>query len=133
VNFLLNVASSCDLLESPELVYVVLDLRDRKKLLKRRKMFQAVRAYDLELTTMEYNDQVEWYRLHEADSKLLDRVCDEHVVKDAVPPRRATQVRVECQSMQLDDSGVYWDCLIKHTEVRLVSAVIPWDLLTEEK
>lgn len=132
MNFLLSIASSHDLNDSPELVYVTINVPERAQLLRRRAMFQAIRAYDIELTTMEFNAQVEWYQSPTYNSSVLDYLYEEHVVQDVRPPEGSRQVQVECQLMQLDDSGVYWECLVKHTEVRCVSAVLHWGLLAEE-
>lgn len=133
MNFLLRAEVSHDLVKAPNVAWVYISKSEQQQLLLRRKMFQALKGYDSELTTLEFSDQIEWLALHEDDWELEELVYNEHVLVNQGAPQRCDVIRVDCQFMQLDDSGVYWECTLKNTEVRCISTVLHWDLLEGKK
>jgi hypothetical protein len=129
MNFLLRVDNDVECTQTPDVVHVVINKKERELLLRRRKMFQALKDYDVELSSIEFTDQNGWYIVN--DEAFLDEVHELHVIRDKLLGAYGyvTEVRVECQFMQLDDSGVYWECRLKHSDIRVVSTVLHWDFI----
>jgi hypothetical protein len=101
----------------------------REQLRRRRAIFLGLKAYEPELVYMEYTDGIDWLESFE-DGNLAVKVETEHVLVN--PPGvypTGTALRIECETCVIDQHGVYWSCLVKHTEVWLETKVIPWDLI----
>lgn len=108
---------------------VVLHKKDREQLLRRKALFLGLRAYENDLVYMEYTDNVEWVETF-SDKQLAEKVEAQSMVID---PRGGSpfgeSLRVECETCVIDQQGVYWSCLVKHTEVWLETYLISWDLI----
>ncbi|MFA5436509.1 MAG: hypothetical protein WC372_10775 [Candidatus Neomarinimicrobiota bacterium] len=108
---------------------VVLHRKDREQLLRRKALFLGLRAYENDLVYMEYADSVEWIESF-SDTSLAEKVEAEHLVID---PRGGSPfgeaLSGECETCVIDQQGVYWSCLVKHTEVWVETTLIPWDLI----
>lgn len=126
MRFVLKVNGGGDAVQA-EGAIILLDATERERLLRRRALFLGVKAYESELFYMEYSDAVDWVELFD-NEELGEKVCDEELVTDPQDFGN-TPLRVECETCLIDERGVHWSCLVKHTEVRLETSYLPWDLI----
>jgi hypothetical protein len=106
---------------------VFIDAKERESLLRRKAIFLGVKAYEPELLYTEYWDGIDWAESFQ-DDELSAAVWDKELVTDPVDFRHKS-LRVECETCLVDERGAHWTCLVKHTEVRLETSYIPWDLI----
>ena len=114
-----------------DVAIAVLSGHDRDCILNRRSIFLGVKAYDQDLTHMEFVDSsVEWY---DWDFKPDDPLQNKGVVADYAGPICGDAVSVEFAMMVISEDAVHWRCWTKHGDIRLYTNSIPWDLLEGKK
>jgi hypothetical protein len=117
-----------------ELALVSVDAKTREGMLKRRAMWLAVKAYDSDLSYMEFWDySPDWYEYPELEDEASDLVADEEVVPNFQFAVKGEALRMDCVRAIVDEQGVHWCGWIKHTSIRCDTSTIPWALLEDKK
>lgn len=123
-------------------LFGVVDVHDqlRKWLLKQHETFKELKNQEDDLYELVYWDDVlEWHEmgegLTEEDAAALESNFDADEV--ALLPggfrMDSDQPRVELCRIVIDERGVHWRCVPKHTDVEIISKILHWVELEDAK
>ena len=129
---MLSVFAPSEAYDTPEAVVVYFD---PQQLLKQRDEFVQQRKLWKSLNYHHYSTDADWLKvcvvdiigvfLTEAESETLRHYPV--AMKTGFDIGETELVRVECQELVLDDRGVFWTALIKHTDWRLESVTLSFE------
>jgi hypothetical protein len=107
---------------TPELANVII---------KRREALKQLFSHDSEACQIEYYDfgPVFSYSLPESIESLMDNGEDFKETDACAEDFEDLAERTECDRMVITSSDVYWTCYAKHTDVRIETRPIPYDVI----
>lgn len=130
MKFLLKVFGGRDALNATGAVVLEISLAQRDQLLRRRAGFLAVRAYEKEAyCTSFWDGSADWFETSNEDvcaALEKDDVIDDPRIVNLVTAER---VRTECEQVVVNETGVYWTAIVKHTSIEIETAELAWEAL----
>lgn len=109
-----------------------------KKILARRKLFLKAKQEDDELQNMYFWDsstayltQGEFHLSKEQNEELFGGGEEYFEFKGNVKETEKLWQRTECDRMVIDEGGVLWTCIPKHTDIYITTPLIPFNKIEE--